>query len=179
MAGDRRVVLGRVLGAHGLRGEVRVRILGDGPENLLRLASVALAATPDGEAADVWEVEASGRGRPGEVRLRLCGIAGRDAAEALRGRWLLADPEQLPPLPEGEYYWYQLVGCRVLDGDGRPLGRILEIWETGAHDVLVVEGEDGVRRLLPAAQELLKEVDVDGRRVVFEVIPGLLDAAGE
>jgi 16S rRNA processing protein RimM len=54
---------------------------------------------------------------------------------------------------------------------------VKEIWETGAHDVLVVEGEDGRRVLLPAAREFLREVDVAGRRVVIDVIPGLLDPA--
>jgi 16S rRNA processing protein RimM len=52
---------------------------------------------------------------------------------------------------------------------------VSELWETGAHDVLVVAGQDGQRRLVPAAQEFLKEVDVQQRRIVIEAIPGLLD----
>ena len=83
----------------------------------------------------------------------------------------------LPALPEGEWYWYQVVGCRVESHDGRAIGVVRELWETGAHDVLVVEGDDGRRRLLPAARELIREVDVAGRRIVVEVIEGLLDPA--
>jgi tRNA (guanine37-N1)-methyltransferase len=175
MAQDRRVVLGRVVGAHGIRGEIRVQVLGDGPENLMAIPRVTLGAGADDAAAEAREVEASGRGRPGEVRLRLRGVADRSAAEALRGCLVLADAALLPKLPPGEYYWYELVGCRVEEG-GRELGTIREIWETGAHDVLVVEGDDGARRLLPATRELLKEVDTAGRRVVVEGIPGLFEA---
>jgi 16S rRNA processing protein RimM len=109
------------------------------------------------------------------VRLRLRGVADRDAAEALRGLLVLAERELLPPLAEGEHYWFELIGCRVETTAGEPIGSVREIWETGAHDVLVVEAEDGTRRLVPAAQELLKEVDIEGRRVVVEPIPGLLD----
>jgi tRNA (guanine37-N1)-methyltransferase len=177
MAQDRRVVLGRVVGAHGIRGEIRVQILGDGPENLMAISRVALGAGPDDAAAEIREVEASGRGRPGEVRLRLRGIADRSAAESLRGRLVLADAAQLPKLPPGEYYWYELIGCRVQDVGGHALGTIREIWETGAHDVLVVEGDDGARRLLPATHELFEEVDTAGRRVVVSGIPGLYEAA--
>jgi 16S rRNA processing protein RimM len=59
--------------------------------------------------------------------------------------------------------------------DGEPIGTVKEIWETGAHDVLVVEGPDGRRVLLPAVGEFLREIDVAGRRLVIEAIPGLLD----
>jgi 16S rRNA processing protein RimM len=102
-------------------------------------------------------------------------VGDREAAQALRGLWVSADRRALQPLPAGEYYWCELVGCRVEDQAGRPIGTVREIWETGAHDVLVVEGEDGRRRLLPAAEAFLKEVDVAGRRIAIDVIEGLLD----
>lgn len=175
MTGDRRAVVGRVVGTHGIRGEIRIRVLGDGPENLMGLPRVALGTGDADEAARDFEVEASGRGRPGEVRLRLRGVADRGAAEALRGLWVLAEREHLRPLAEGEHYWFELIGCRVETTAGEPIGSVGEIWETGAHDVLVVEAGDGTRRLVPAAQELLKEVDIEGRRIVVEPIPGLLD----
>jgi 16S rRNA processing protein RimM len=171
----RRVVLGRVLGPHGLRGGIRVRWLGDGPEDLLRLAEVALGAGPEDAAPRSFPVESAAPGRPGEVRLELRGVGDRDAAAALRGLLVMAESAALAPLPEGEYYWFQFVGCRVEDEQGRTIGTIREIWETGAVDVLVVEGEDGRRRLLPAAEDLLKEVDIEGRRIAVEAIPGLLD----
>jgi 16S rRNA processing protein RimM len=170
-----RVALGRVVGAHALAGEVRVRWLGDGPEHLLDATALWLGADPDGAGGRAVSVAGARSGRPGELLLRLEGVADRDAAEALRGLYLTADAQVLPPLPEGEHYWFELVGCRVEDTHGEPLGTVTEIWETGAHDVLVIEGTDGRRRLVPTAEDLLKEVDSDGRRIVIEVIPGLLD----
>ncbi len=171
------MILGRVVGAHGLHGMVRVKWLGDGPENLAQAPELRLGRKPDDEAARVFEVRGCGPGRPGEVRLTLAGVEDRDAAEALRGCFVLGDRSHLAPLQPGEHYWYELVGCRVEARDGRSIGTVKEIWETGAHDVLVIEGSDGLRRLLPAVDAFLREIDVAGRRLVIEEIPGLLDPA--
>jgi len=170
-----RVALGCVVGAHALAGELRVRWLGDGPEHLLDATALWLGSNPDGVGGRPVQASGARSGRPGELLLRLEGVSDRDAAEALRGAYLTADPQALPALPEGEHYWFELIGCRVEDSHGEPLGTVSEIWETGAHDVLVIEGTDGRRRLVPTADDLLKEVDSDGRRIVIEVIPGLLD----
>ncbi len=172
-----RVVLGRVVGAHGLRGQVRVRYFGDGPEHLLNSDELWLCRGEDGVGADRFSVEHAGTGRGGEARLTLRGVDSRESAISLRGRFVLGDPDLLEALPEGEFYWYQLIGCRVEDGEGVVIGTVREILETGAHDVLVVEASDGTRHLLPAAQALLPEIDIEARRLVVERIPGLLDPA--
>lgn len=171
------VQLGRVAGAHALRGEIRVRYFGDGPEHLLHAERLALEGHGDGTGPRHYEVERSGPGRPGEVRIKLEGIEDRDAAEALRGCLVSGDSDLLEPLPEGEHYWYELVGCRVETGDGRTVGVVREIWETGAHDVLVVERDAGGSCLVPTAREILTEVDVAGRRLVVADLEGLLDPA--
>jgi 16S rRNA processing protein RimM len=171
-------VLGRVVGAHGLRGELRVRWTGDGPENLLRVARVWLADPargPDDPVAPIQEIEGGREGRSGEVRLRLRGIDDRGDAEALRGCWVVADDAELAALPEGEHYWYQLVGCRVETAQGRAVGTVREIWATGGADVLVVDAADGTQRLIPTAGPLLREIDTGGRRIVVDDVPGLLE----
>lgn len=173
------VELGEVIGAHGVRGELRVAVLGDGPANLLRARSLWVgseASGPDGASGPrEREVESAAAGRPGEVRLRLRGIESREAAQALAGVRLGVRAEQLAPLPAGEWYWFQLVGCAVEAHDGRALGTVRALWETGAADVLVVEDETGREVLLPAAADLLREVDVERGRIVIEVPEGLLD----
>lgn len=170
----RRVVLGRIVGAHGLRGALRVRFFGDDAANLSRVPEVELAGHPDDPGATRREVVGARPGRAGEVNLRLAGVAVREAAEELRGRLVLADSAHLAKLPEGEHYWYELVGCEVVGRGGERLGRVVEIWETGAHDVLVVEGEAGRRLLLPTVDDFLDEIDVVARRIVVDLIPGLL-----
>jgi 16S rRNA processing protein RimM len=173
-----RVVLGEVVGAHGTRGELRVRHLGDGPESLLRAPEVELvAAGEDAPASGRHAVSAARPGRRGEVRMALAGIASREAAAALAGLLVAVDARSLEPLPDGEYYCFELVGCAVEASDGRTLGTLRAHWDTGAHGVLVVEGDDGREVLLPAAPELVREVDPARRRIVIEVPEGLLDPA--
>jgi len=170
-----RVVLGRIVGAHGIRGVVRVRVLGESPENLLRARRVWLGWEADDPEARSFEVEQAAVGRPGEVRLRLAGIGRREDADALRGALVGAESGLLERLPPGEHYWFELVGCRVELADGREIGTVSELWQTGAHDVLVVAGQDGQLRLVPTVREFLREVDIRERRIVIDPIPGLLD----
>lgn len=162
------------MGAHGLRGEVRVHFFGNGPENLLQVPSVEVAQSSDDPTARPHEVVGARPGRGGEVRLALSGIEDRDAAESLRGCWILADTGHLAPLPPDEHYWHELVGCRVFSSEGRLLGTIRELWDTGAHDVMVVDAEDGSTQLLPAAEDLLVRIDPEKREVWMELLPGML-----
>jgi 16S rRNA processing protein RimM len=169
-----RVTLGRVVGAHGLRGELRVRLLDGTDNNLHAVASVWLAREEGDPKAVEARVRAVGSGRRGEARLALEGIDGRDAAEALRGRLVQADVAQLGPLEPGEYYQYELIGCRVEDGNGRVLGVVSGIWETGAPPLLVVVDETGREHLIPTASAILREVEVAMRRIVVDLPPGLI-----
>lgn len=166
------MVLGRVAGAHGLRGQLRVSFFGDGVANLDRVPEVVLAPGADAPAVARHEVARATPGRSGEVRVSLVGVRTRDQAEALRGLLVLADPAHLVPLAEGEHYWFELIGCEVVDEGGERLGRVRELWDTGAHDVLVVERPGGADLLIPAAQEWLRAVDPEARRVVIQVQPG-------
>jgi len=174
--GDR-VVLGRIVGAHGLGGQLRVRYFGGVPDNLMRLEVALLVESEDAADAERFEVTQVSAGRREEVRMTLAGVASRESAERLRGKLVVTEASQLEALPEGEYYSYQLVGCRVEGADGRLIGTVREVWPTGAIDVLVVEGEKGERQLIPAAQDQLREVDIEARLIVIEILPGLLDSA--
>lgn len=169
-----RVVLGEIVGAHGSHGALRVRWLGDGPENLMRAPRVALGS--EAGALRWYEVRGTPSGARGEVRIELEGVESREAAAALTGLLVIGDAAHLAPLQAGEHYWYEWIGCVVATGDGRVLGKVTEIWDAGAHDVLVVrEEETGRERLLPVVQALLREVDVPGRRIVMELPAGLAD----
>lgn len=170
-----RLVIGEIVGAHGLRGEVRVRVTGDSGQNLLNAESLWLARRIDEPSPRRVGVRGGGSGRAGEIRLHFEGIDDRDAAEALKGLRILTEASALPKLPEGEFYWHELVGCRVESEAGLVAGIVQEIWETGAHDVLVVVDERGARRLVPTAAELVKTIDLAARRIVVADLPGLLD----
>jgi 16S rRNA processing protein RimM len=172
----RRVIVGEVAGAHGIGGEVRVRVLADAAL-LLGLRRLALSRSgPDDPHASEVENQGGSTGRAGEVRLALRGVADRDAAEALRGTLVLADVADLPPPPAGSHYWFELIGCAVETAAGGRVGTVSGVLETGAaHDVLEIAGNDGRQRLVPLAAALLRSVDVAGGRIVLEDVAGLAD----
>jgi 16S rRNA processing protein RimM len=175
-----RVVLGRVVGAHGVRGMLRVGVSGNGPASLLEAPSVELSFEDRDPTPPVrsFAVVSASAGRPGEVRLGLEGVADRDAAEALRGARVLGDAAHLPALEPGEHYWFELIGCEVETTSGSPLGVVREIWETGAHDVLVVADPAGGDHLIPAVDAFVKEIDRAARRIRIEPVPGLPAGGG-
>jgi 16S rRNA processing protein RimM len=168
-----RLLAGRVVGAHGLRGRLRVRCGEGGAEGLLGARRLFLGERE--EAAQGHEVVEARPGRPGEVVLGLGELSDRSAAEALRGAGVWIEPAELAELPEGEYWAYQLIGCEVEDPAGRRLGRVREIRSTGAQDLLVVDGAGGAEHLIPAVQSWWREVDLARRRIVVELPPGLLE----
>jgi ribosomal 30S subunit maturation factor RimM len=88
---------------------------------------------------------------------------------------VLIDAGALPPAPSGELYTYKLIGCRVELPSGEAVGEVREIWETPAHALLVVAGNDGRDRLIPLTAPLTRQVDVAARRIVIDDRPGLTD----
>lgn len=173
--GPQRIVLGEIRGAHGIEGEIRVRSSSDSVDPFFELENVWIGRTPSDPEARRYAVLACANARPGDVRLRLEGVNSRDAVGPLIG-WVVSGPSSvLPALPEGEFYWYELIGFHVESANGEDVGQVREIWETGAHDVLVVENEDGLRRLIPTAEALLQEIDPQARRIVVVDLPGLLE----
>ena len=164
--------LGRISGAHGIRGAVKVR-----PD--------AAAATTDPEVfAALGEVVIGGQTYAilqadrlkNQVLLRLAGVDTRSRAKQLTGRQVLGDRRRFPPLPPGEYYWFQLLGLPVYDaGDGALLGRLQEILPTPGHDVyVVVQGQREL--LLPAVAEVVVEINLEEGFLKVAPTPGLLES---
>lgn len=159
------VAVGRVLAARGLRGETRVEPLTDLPERLAAGRSLTVA----GER----RIIESCRWYRGSAYLKLSGIDDRDAAERLRDTYLEVPEGDLEPLGEGQYYRFQLVGLSVRSTSGLPLGRVTDVLTTGADDVLVVHGMMG-EVLVPAVDQIVKEIDLAQGSMTIEVVPGLL-----
>jgi 16S rRNA processing protein RimM len=161
------VAVGRITRTHGVKGEVAVLPLSDVGSRFEAGSTLFLEEREDRPLT----VMAS---RPHQQRLLVAfrGVQDRTSAEALRGRYLFVPASSAPHLPEGEYWAHDLVGCDVLTEDGRSLGRIREILHTQANDVWVAEGA-AREVLIPALKDVVREVDVAGRRVVVREIPGL------
>ncbi len=159
------VAVARVLTPHGLRGEMKVQPL---TEEAAHFAPGRRLWA--GEA--MYEVEAS-RSQKGLVLLKLLDVATVEAATELRGRLLSLPESELAPLPEGEYYAYQLVGLDVYEERGERLGRVVGVLPTGSNDVYVVEGDRG-ELLLPAVDDVIVEVNLAGGRMVVSLMEGML-----
>jgi len=172
---EERIVLGEIRGAHGVRGEARIRIAVDSPEPLFSLTSAWIGKSPTDPEARRFEVLDCKRSRNGEVRLQFAGVTSREAVGAMLGQLVMTTSSVLPDLPDGEFYWYEWIGFRVESEAGELIGTVREILETGAHDVLLVENEDGLRHLIPTARELLKDIDRASRRIVVVDLPGLIE----
>ena len=146
-AHPRKVLMGRVLGAFGVRGEVKVASHSEPPEGILRYRPWILR-DPRGHERTLDGVR--GRATAKGVVASLPGVDDRDAAEALRGTEILVPRDALPPPGPDEYYWVDLEGLRVVTVEGVELGTVSHLLATGANDVLVVQGER--ERMVPFVQ---------------------------
>ena len=160
---------------HGLRGEVRVVSKTDFPH--LRFAAGSRLLLVNGADDEVLK-ELTVRGaRPhkGVYIVSFAGVDQVEQGEQLRGLHLRIHEAQLAPLPEGEYFFHQLVGCDVFTDEGERLGVLTEVLTPGANDVYVVQTPAGKEVLLPVIRECILRVDPGRRRVDIHAIPGLLD----
>lgn len=112
----------------------------------------------EGQEPTIFRVERA-RGYGDKLVLKLLGIDDPNAAEALRGRIVLAPPEEVPPLAEGEHFVAHLVGLTVLDERGEAIGAIVDVRATGGTDLLVIEEKDGEELLVPLAKDVVPTID--------------------
>jgi 16S rRNA processing protein RimM len=170
--GERLVVIGEIARPHGLRGEMRVTPLTDHPERFEGVTDCVLwdQARDTRERCRVTRARRQGVA----VLLSLAGYDTVEAAGALVGRLVALPEAEALPLPPGQFYPWQLEGCRVLTDDGREVGRVTRVEQGAAQDLWVVS--DGAReRLIPAVAEIVLEVDVAAGRVVIRPPDGLLE----
>lgn len=166
--GDPLVLVGVVVGVHGVRGNVRIKSYTEDPAAVGRYGPLR-----DGEGRPV-SLRVVGEAK-GTVVAALPGIRDRDAAEALRGTRLFVPRSALPPPEEEEFYHADLIGMAVETADGAPLGQVCEVANYGAGDVLEVRPPQGPTIIVPFTRAAVPVVDLAGRRVVVVPPAGLLD----
>lgn len=148
------LIVGRVVAAHGMRGEFRMAVITNHPQHLPKIRTLYL-----GEAREPFRVarlRVNPQGK--EAVVKLTGLDNPEDAAARRGELVWVALADAPPLPAGEYYHYQLIGIDVVDESGAFLGRLAEIIETGANEVYVVRGPAG-ELLLPVIDGVILSVD--------------------
>lgn len=155
--GERRIALAAVAGAHGVKGEIRLKLFSDSIESLSRHEQVyvggverRLLSVRDGGNTAVARVE---------------GVSDRSAAEALRGSLIQVDRSALPPLEEGEYYHADLIGLPAVDAEGNGVGTVAAVENYGAGDLLEIEDAKGRRSLISFREGI---ADLKDGRIVLD-----------
>jgi 16S rRNA processing protein RimM len=181
------LTVARVLRPHGTRGEISCEVITEFPQRFRRTRRVFLSPPPEpgstpsdgpltvGDGAKEYAVEQARiapRKGHSEVILRLAGLTDRDVAAALRGSFVQVPESEAWKLPNGRFYWHQIVGLRVVTIEGEEIGTVAEILETGANDVYIVRS-DGRERLIPAIKDVVKEIAPERGEMIVELIPGL------
>lgn len=163
----RMVLMGRVHGAFGVRGEVKVESFSEPPEAILGYRPWTLR---DARGAERTLDGVRGRAASKGIVASLPGVDDRDAAEAMRGTEVLVPRDVLPPPGDGEYYWVDLEGLRVVTLEGVDLGTVSHLMSTGANDVMVVRGDR--ERVLPFVQpDYVTAVDLQARVITVDWDP--------
>ena len=157
------VAMGYIKGAFGVKGWVKVHAGTEYADSLLDYPEWRLTK---GGNVQVAEIEA-GKVAGDELQVKFAHINDRDAAALLRGYTIEVPREQFEPTEEGEYYWADLIGMAVKNREGIHLGEVINLMETGAHDILVVRGEHG-EKLIPFVDQFIDSVDNENRQITCD-----------
>lgn len=163
-----KVCLGVIIGAVGVRGEVRVKPFTAAPNDIAAYGPVELGEGGDKSAIRIVRLAKDG------VVAKLESVSDRDVAEALKGTELYVGRDDLPQEEEDEYYYADLVGLKVEDLSGKPLGTVLAVFDFGAGEMLEVKLEEGRAVMFPFTKEAVPEVNLSEGRLVVDPPEGAL-----
>ncbi len=165
------ISIGRVLKPWGVRGEVKVETLTDFPERFKDLRRIYLES-PSGKKISA-EISAA-RYVDGAPFLLIAGYDTPEKSRTLNGWYIRIPQEEAVPLPEGSYYWFELIGMEVVSEGGEKLGTITDILQTGSNDVYVIKR--GRKEIyIPATREVVRQVDKASNRMVIHLMDGLME----
>jgi 16S rRNA processing protein RimM len=168
------LVVGRVVKAHGVTGEIVVEIRTDDPDIRFAPGSSLRGRPPRGGTEHRYVIESS-REHSGRLLVRLEGVADRSAADALRGTVFLVDSENLPPIEDpDEFYDHQLEGLQVVTTAGVAVGQVAEVLHTAAGELLSVRTEEG-EVLVPFVSAIVTSVSLADRTIEIDPPDGLLE----
>lgn len=162
--------IGQIVNTFGIKGMVKIKPFTDDIRRFDRLEKVYIKKQNEKKEYEIEEVKYHKE----MVLIKFKGIDNIDAANLLKNSYLIVDREQEEPLEEGRYYIVDMLGIDVYTEEGNLLGKLDDIYNTGSNDIYIVKDELGKQVLLPALKEVIKQVDIENRKMVVHLIPGLI-----
>ncbi len=162
--------IGQIVNTFGIKGMVKVKPFTDNIERFDELEKVYIENKKGKKEYEIEEVKY----HKNMVLIKFKGIENPEDANLLRESYLLVDRANEKPLEEGTYYIVDMIGLDVYTDENELLGKLEDIFNTGSNDIYVVKNELGKQILLPAIDDVLKEIDMDNKKVVVHLIPGLI-----
>ncbi|KKI92582.1 16S rRNA processing protein RimM [Bacillus sp. SA1-12] len=166
--------VGKIVNTHGIRGEVRVISKTDFAEERYEPGN-KLYIFKEGSNDSIEVVIESHRVHKNFDLLTFEGMHSIQDVEHFKGSLLKVNEEQLTELDEGEFYFHEIIGCKVYSDEEEEIGTIREILATGANDVWVIKRKTGKDLLIPYIEEIVKDIDVENKKVIITPMEGLID----
>ena len=171
--GPKYLLLGQVLRPHGIRGELRMRILTDYPERITELEQIYIGTDVTADNAVAYQVQHM-RMHKGYGLLQIEGVNTRDQADFFRKLYVMVAITDAVPLEDGEFYLYQVMGITVRTVQGEELGSVIDVIETGANDVYVLKSQQYGEILIPVTAETIVETNIAAGYIIVKLPAGLL-----
>ena len=162
--------IGQIVNTFGIKGMVKVKPFTDNIERFNNLEKIYIKNKSGQTEYKIQEVKY----HKNMVLRKFEGIENPEQADLLRNSYLIVDRETEEPLEPGRYYIVDMIGLDVFTDDNEYLGKLEDIYNTGSNDIYVVKNELGKQVLLPAIEDVIKNIDMDNKKVIVHLIPGLV-----
>ena len=162
--------IGQIVNTFGIKGMVKVKPFTDNIERFSNLEKIYIKNKSGQTEYKIQEIKY----HKNMVLIKFEGIENPEQADLLRNSYLIVDRETEEPLEAGRYYIVDMIGLDVFTDDNEYLGKLEDIYNTGSNDIYVVKNELGKQVLLPAIEDVIKNIDMDNKKVIVHLIPGLV-----
>ena len=162
--------IGQIVNTSGLKGILKIKPFTDDIKKFSNLKTIYIKTKSGLTEFKIEQV----RYVKNMVMLKLAGIDTVEEAEKYRNLYIKILRDQEEELEEGSYYVVDILGCKVNTDANQELGKIVDVFQTGSNDVYVVKDELGKQILLPAIKEVLKQVDLENKKIIVHIIKGLI-----
>lgn len=167
------ISIGKVLKPRGIKGEIKVLPLTENIEKRFKKGNALLLEGFNKEDYSKYTIKKVSFGSKNTVFLKLNEINSYEEANSLRDQHFVIPESELELLENDRYYFFQIIGLKVIDEDNNEIGKVDEIQQTGSNDVYIIKNKAGEEILLPATKEVVKKVDLQEGIMIVHLLPGL------